>query len=168
MEQWHPQGLQAPLDGFEVLRRGDQNLNCRIVLHVNHYPEKFRILPPLSEIIAMNEGTRAEAMSAVWKLVKTIGAQDKDDGSILKRVGDLEKVGSCLQSIADGRFFRQLQRRSRSTNYPSMLHDICPTQNQSSYRILSRLIEISTFIRNASISPSNWKTRSRARCRRSC
>lgn len=43
-------------------------------------------------MIAMKEGTRAEAMSAVWKLVKLLGAQDKDDGSLLKRIGDLEKV----------------------------------------------------------------------------
>lgn len=93
-KQWHPQSLQAPLDGFEVLRRGDQDVNCRILLHANHYPEKFRILPPLADIISMKEGTRAEAMSAVWKLVKQLGAQDKDDGSILKRIGDLEKASS--------------------------------------------------------------------------
>ncbi|KAI9638968.1 putative chromatin remodeling-related protein [Dioszegia hungarica] len=103
--EWHPQGLQAPLDGFEVSRRGDQDVNCRIVLHVNHYPEKFRILPPLAEIIAMKEGTRAEAMSAVWKLVKVLGAQDKDDGSILKRVGDLEKI---LPANVDSIPFHQL------------------------------------------------------------
>ena len=55
--QWHPQTLQAPLDGFEVLRRGDINVNCRIVLHVAHYPERFRITQPLANLIAMKEGT---------------------------------------------------------------------------------------------------------------
>ncbi len=91
--QWHPQTLQAPLDGFEVLRRGDVNVNCRIVLHIAHYPERFRVMPPLANLIAMKEGTRSDAMSAVWKLVKVAGAQDKEDGTIVRRVGGLEKVG---------------------------------------------------------------------------
>jgi SWI/SNF-related matrix-associated actin-dependent regulator of chromatin subfamily D len=66
-----------------VLRRGDVNVNCRIILHVNHSPERFRVLPPLADMISVKEGTRAEVMAAVWKLVKVAGAQDKDDG--LKR-----------------------------------------------------------------------------------
>ncbi|RSH93276.1 SWI/SNF complex component snf12 [Saitozyma podzolica] len=81
--EWHPQTLQPPLDGFEVLRRGDVNVNCRIILHVNHSPERFRVLPPLADMISVKEGTRAEVMAAVWKLVKVAGAQDKDDGSII-------------------------------------------------------------------------------------
>lgn len=31
-------------------------------------------------------------MSAVWKFVKTVGAQDKDDLAKLKMIGGLEKV----------------------------------------------------------------------------
>jgi hypothetical protein len=67
-------------------------VNCRIVLHVAHYPERFRIMPPLSSLIAMKEGSRSDAMSAVWKLVKVAGAQDKEDGTIIRPVGGLEKV----------------------------------------------------------------------------
>ncbi|WVR08081.1 hypothetical protein IAU60_005127 [Kwoniella sp. DSM 27419] len=90
--EWHTQNLTAPLDGFEVLRRGDQNINCRIILHLAHQPDRFKVLPPLADLISMREGTRSEVISAVWKLVKVVGAQDKEDGTIVKPVGGLEKI----------------------------------------------------------------------------
>lgn len=96
MSQWQPQNLQAPLDGFEILRRGDVNVDCRIVLHVAHYPERFRVLAPLDGLIFMKEGTRSDVMSAVWKLVKVVGGQDKEDGTMIRPVGGLEKVRSSV------------------------------------------------------------------------
>ena len=91
--QWHPQ-LQVPLDGFEILRRGDVNVNCRIVFHIAHQPERFRVMQPLANLIALREGTRSDVMLAVWKLVKVARAQDKEDGTILRPVGGLEKVST--------------------------------------------------------------------------
>ncbi|WWD20275.1 hypothetical protein CI109_104751 [Kwoniella shandongensis] len=91
--EWHNASNQRdPLDGFEILRRGDQNVNCRIILHVAHYPERFKVLQPLADLISIKEGTRAEVVSSVWKLVKVAGAQDKDDGTIVRPVGGLEKI----------------------------------------------------------------------------
>lgn len=90
LNQWHP---SSPLDGFEVLRRGDANVNCRIAMHIAHSPERFKVLSPLAELIVMKEGTRAEVMSAVWKLVKVSGSQDKEDGTLVRPVGGMEKVG---------------------------------------------------------------------------
>lgn len=80
------------MDGFEILRRGDKNVNCRLVLHINHYPERFRVLEPLAGLVGIKEGTRSEVMAAVWKLVKFSGAQDKEDGTIIRPSGGLEKV----------------------------------------------------------------------------
>ncbi|ODN72925.1 hypothetical protein L202_08340 [Cryptococcus amylolentus CBS 6039] len=91
--EWHATAHQGPpLDGFEILRRGDQNVPCRITLHVSHYPERFKVLEPLKGLIAVHEATRAEVLSAVWKLVKVTGSQDKDDGTIVRPVGGLEKI----------------------------------------------------------------------------
>ena len=92
MVEWHPQSLTNHMDGFEILRRGDKNVNCRLVLHINHYPERFRVLEPLATLVGMKEGTRSEVMAAVWKLVKFSGAQDKEDGTIIRPSGGLEKV----------------------------------------------------------------------------
>ena len=55
-------------------------------------------MPPLANLIAMKEGTRSDAMSGVWKLLKVVGAQDKDDGSIVRPVRGLEKVNISAQA----------------------------------------------------------------------
>lgn len=92
--EWHAASHQGPpLDGFEILRRGDVNIPCRISLHIAHYPERYKVLEPLMGLIGLREGTRSEVMSALWKLVKTTSAQDKEDGTIIKAVGGLQKVG---------------------------------------------------------------------------
>lgn len=90
--EWHPRADQAPLDAFEILRRGDTNVKCRIVLHIAHSPERYKVLAPLSELISVREGSRAEIMAAVWQFVKAAGAQDKEDSTLVRPVGGLEKV----------------------------------------------------------------------------
>jgi SWI/SNF-related matrix-associated actin-dependent regulator of chromatin subfamily D len=65
-------------------------------MHIAHSPERFKVLPPLAALIAMKEGTRSDVLSAVWKLVKLAGAQDKEDGTVVRAVGGLEKVGKLL------------------------------------------------------------------------
>ncbi|ORX37757.1 chromatin remodeling-related protein [Kockovaella imperatae] len=90
--EWRPRNLQPPLDGFEVSRKGDVNVNCRILLHIEHSPDRFSVLSPLSDLIATKEGTKSEIMGAIWKLIKMVGAQDKEDGTIVRPVGGFEKI----------------------------------------------------------------------------
>nr|ODN80287.1 hypothetical protein L203_05875 [Cryptococcus depauperatus CBS 7841] len=91
--EWHAHANQGPpLDGFEILRRGDVNVPCRVVLHVAHYPERFKVLEPLADLVSIKEGTRSEIMSGLWKFVKTVGAQDKEDVTVVKAVGGLQKL----------------------------------------------------------------------------
>lgn len=92
--KWHPRTTPpaAPLDGFEIKRRGDQPLDCRIIIHLDQYPEKFKVLPPLCDMIGITEESRSVVLSAVWKYIKTVGAQDKDDVTKLLPVGGLQKV----------------------------------------------------------------------------
>jgi SWI/SNF-related matrix-associated actin-dependent regulator of chromatin subfamily D len=88
--EWH--ASEPAVDGFEISRRGDINIDCRILIHVDHSPERFRVLPPLANLIGLSEGTRSQIMSAMWKLVKVAGAQDKEDASVIRPIGGIEKV----------------------------------------------------------------------------
>ena len=107
--KWHPQSLAAPLDGFEVSRRGDVDVNCRIITHVAHSPERFRVQPLLADLIAMREGTRADVMGAVWKFVKVAGAQDKEDGTVIRPVGGFEKVSTPAHELQlTSRYFPEM------------------------------------------------------------
>lgn len=99
--EWHPQPNQPLLDGFEVMRRGDANVDCRVLLHVAHQPERFRVLPPLNDLLGVQEGTRSEVMSALWQWVKVVGAQDKEDPTIIRPTGGLEKAGRPFDNADD-------------------------------------------------------------------
>ncbi|GHJ86730.1 hypothetical protein NliqN6_3132 [Naganishia liquefaciens] len=92
--EWHPRTTPpaAPLDGFEIKRRGDQPIDCRIIMHLDQYPDKFKVLPPLCDMIGIAEESRSVVLSAVWKFIKTVGAQDKDDVTKLLPVGGLQKI----------------------------------------------------------------------------
>ncbi len=80
------------LDGFEIRRRGDVPIHTRITLHLDQYPDRFKVLAPLCDVIGIKEESRAGAMSAMWKFIKSVGAQDRDDPTRLRLVGGLEKV----------------------------------------------------------------------------
>jgi SWI/SNF-related matrix-associated actin-dependent regulator of chromatin subfamily D len=62
------------------------------MIHLDQYPDRFKVLPPLAGLISMVEGSRAEILSNVWKLIKTVGAQDRDDPTKIVAVGGLEKL----------------------------------------------------------------------------
>lgn len=114
--EWHPRQDQAPLDAFEVLRRGDTNVKCRIVMHIAHSPDRYKVLAPLSDLISIREGSRAEIMAAVWQLVKSSGAQDKEDATIVRPVGGLEKI---LPHGSEGIAFHQIPEVvTRSLTHP--------------------------------------------------
>jgi len=96
-------------------------VECRVVLHIDHFPQRFKVLEPLSSLVGTKEGTRAEVMASIWKLVKFTGSQDKDDGSILRPTGGLEKVSSPKQVrllTISSHLLDQIQ--SPSTNYPRL------------------------------------------------
>jgi SWI/SNF-related matrix-associated actin-dependent regulator of chromatin subfamily D len=73
-----------------------------LILHIDHFPERFKVLEPLAALVGMKEGTRSEVMAAIWKLVKFTGAQDKDDGSIIRPSGGLEKVSRTCSVMTLG------------------------------------------------------------------
>lgn len=75
------------------------------MLHISHSPERFKVLSPLAELVSIREGTRAEVMAAVWQLVKASGAQDKEDPTIVRPVGGLEKI---ITHGAEGIQFHQI------------------------------------------------------------
>lgn len=79
-------------DGFEIRRRGDMAVNCRIIIRLDQFPDRFKVLSPLADMIGIKEESRGVIMSAMWKYVKTIGAQDRDDPTKLMPINGLEQV----------------------------------------------------------------------------
>jgi len=77
--EWHHNPSHPLLDGFTIRRTGDIPTKVRLVLHLQQYPEQFRVLPELGNILGIKEESRAGVIQALWAYIKTHNLQDKVD-----------------------------------------------------------------------------------------
>ncbi|KAH9980570.1 SWI/SNF complex subunit [Russula compacta] len=77
--EWHQNPSHPTLDGFTIRRTGDTPTKVRLILHLQQYPEQFRVAPELGNILGIKEESRAGIIQALWAYIKTHNLQDKVD-----------------------------------------------------------------------------------------
>ncbi|KAH9062649.1 SWI/SNF complex subunit [Lactarius deliciosus] len=77
--EWHQNPSHPILDGFTIRRTGDTPTKMRLILHLLQYPEQFRVLPELGNILGIKEESRTGIIQALWTYIKTNNLQDKVD-----------------------------------------------------------------------------------------
>ncbi|TFY76960.1 hypothetical protein EWM64_g7050 [Hericium alpestre] len=77
--EWHRSPTQPVLDGFTVRRTGDTPTKVRIILHLEHHPEQYKVHPELGNILGIKEESRAGVIQTLWNYIKINGLQDKVD-----------------------------------------------------------------------------------------
>ncbi|TDL14860.1 SWI/SNF complex protein [Rickenella mellea] len=95
--EWHrPQvvsGIVPPsLDGFTVRRTGDTPTKVRVTLHLEHYPEQYRVNPDLGSILDLKEESRTGVITALWNYIKINGLQDKVDRRVIRTDARLKAI----------------------------------------------------------------------------
>ncbi|KAJ7634200.1 SWI/SNF complex 60 kDa subunit [Mycena polygramma] len=73
-----------PLDGFTIRRKGDAPTKVRLVMYLEHYPEQFRVIPELGNILGIKEESRIGVIQALWNYIKIQGLQDKVDRRLVR------------------------------------------------------------------------------------
>lgn len=89
---WDSSRSPAPHEGFEVKRKGDKEFTAMIRLEMNYVPEKFKLLPPLSEVLGIEVETRPRIISAIWQYVKARKLQISTDPSFFMCDPPLKKI----------------------------------------------------------------------------
>lgn len=95
---WDQARSPQPQEGFEVKRKGDKEFTANIRLEMNYSPEKFKLSPPLMDILGVEVDTRPRIIAAIWHYVKARKLQNQNDPSYfncdqaLHRVFGEEKV----------------------------------------------------------------------------
>lgn len=84
------------MDGFEVKRRGDSNVELKILLYLDQQPEKHKLSPPLSQLLDIHTDTLPNVIMALWQYIKSHRLQDADDRRIV--VCDEKLVGVLLSN----------------------------------------------------------------------
>ncbi|KAG9312916.1 SWI/SNF complex 60 kDa subunit [Chiua virens] len=83
--EWpRPQGVQPPLDGFTIRRMGDQPTRVRILMHLEHTPEQYKVSPDLAYVLGIKEESRIGVIQTLWNYIKLNGLQDKVDRRRIK------------------------------------------------------------------------------------
>jgi SWI/SNF-related matrix-associated actin-dependent regulator of chromatin subfamily D len=141
----------ADFDQLEFKRGGDENMNITINLVREENPERFKLSPPLADVLDTDVATRAEVMMGIWEYVKAMGLQDDDEKRAFECDDRLKAVSKPLSpwtKFADLQsFFAQTKvifptcQISSSVIYPNYLQSSCLTRSESirnSTRILNQ------------------------------
>ncbi|CAL9185877.1 unnamed protein product [Musa hybrid cultivar] len=89
---WEQARLPTAHEGFEIKRMGDKEFTASIKLEMNYNPEKFRLSPPLIEVLGIEVDTRARIIAGIWQYVKAKKLQNPTDPSYFACDPPLRKV----------------------------------------------------------------------------
>ncbi|KAL1692462.1 hypothetical protein GGG16DRAFT_51371 [Schizophyllum commune] len=87
-----PGGANPQLDGFTIRRAGDTPVDIRVLLHLEHTPEQFKVDEHLANIIGIKQESRQGVIQALWNYVKINGLQDKVDRTMIHLDGPLKQL----------------------------------------------------------------------------
>ncbi|EMR09612.1 hypothetical protein PNEG_02195 [Pneumocystis murina B123] len=92
--KWHKSSSNAEFDGLEIKRRGDMNIDIRILIYLNEYPEKYKLSPKLSQILDMKSETHPEIIMGLWEYIKFHKLQDDEEKRIINCDENLKEIFS--------------------------------------------------------------------------
>ena len=72
-------GGPTSFDAFEFTRKGDENLTCTIKLTRDETPDRYRLSPPLAQLLDTHEDTRAGIVMKLWEYVRKHNLQDREE-----------------------------------------------------------------------------------------
>jgi len=80
-------------EGFILRRRGDTTTRVRILLHIDHTPERCNVESSLADVLNVRQGSRTEVISSLYQYIKLHGLQDKGDRRGVKLDDALRRAG---------------------------------------------------------------------------
>ncbi|XP_074309074.1 SWI/SNF complex component SNF12 homolog [Silene latifolia] len=89
---WENTRSAAPVEGFEVKRKGDQEFPVNIQFYMNYTPEKFKLSPALTELLGIEAENRPRIIAAIWHYVKAKKLQNPNDPTVFNCDAQLHRV----------------------------------------------------------------------------
>lgn len=94
--EWHEPppgtGNNVEFDVLDIRRKGDQNMNAKVILQLKEYPNKFKLSPPLAKLLALDEETKPGVVVALWQYIRFHRLQDLDEKRLIKCDGPMREV----------------------------------------------------------------------------
>ncbi|KAJ3302674.1 SWI SNF, matrix associated, actin dependent regulator of chromatin, sub d, member 3 [Kappamyces sp. JEL0829] len=90
--EWNKSPSQPEMDGFELKRRGDAEVDLKILLYLDSSPEKHKLAPALANLLDLHTDTVQGVILAIWQYVKTHKLQDPEDRRVIACDEKMQKV----------------------------------------------------------------------------
>lgn len=68
--EWHKQASSIDTDGIELKRKGDTNVNAKIILVPDYNPQKYKVGRLLADIIPLKLATKPHIITEVINYIK--------------------------------------------------------------------------------------------------
>eukprot|EP01133_Synstelium_polycarpum_P007646 gene7646-8947_t len=81
--EWDKSQSSNETDGFEIKRNGHQEIDIKIMMYLDHTPQKSKVLGPLSQLLNIHTDTKPKILSALWHYIKANRLLDVDGKKIV-------------------------------------------------------------------------------------
>ncbi|KAF2077405.1 hypothetical protein CYY_001254 [Polysphondylium violaceum] len=76
--EWDKSQSFTETDGFEIKRTGNQEVDVKILMYLDHQPQRYKVLGFLSQILNIHTDTKPKIILAFWHYIKTNKLLDPD------------------------------------------------------------------------------------------
>jgi len=92
MIEWNKNPGQPEIDGFEIKRTGDTDVNAKIIIEMDYAPHKYKLSEDLANLLDIKLDTKPNVVMALWQYIKYHKLQDSDDKRIINNNEELKKI----------------------------------------------------------------------------
>ncbi|CAO0798761.1 unnamed protein product [Mucor circinelloides] len=82
--EWHKQANSLDTDGVELKRKGDVDVNARIILVPDYNPQKYKLSAALAEIVSPPLAAKPHILSELWNYIKLHQLHDQQDKRVIQ------------------------------------------------------------------------------------
>lgn len=144
--EWHKSASSAEFDGFEIKRKGDVPVTAKIILQLDHKPERYRLSPELATLLDTEEDTRAGIVQAAWQYIKFHKLQDATD----KRIIHCDKPLSQVLGNAERVFFGQIpDMLNRHLMPPAPVELTYTIRTDKEHHMSKQAYDVSVYVEDA-------------------
>ncbi|KAI8987861.1 hypothetical protein BDF20DRAFT_292780 [Mycotypha africana] len=79
LTEWHKQPSMVDVDGVELKRKGDKDVNAKIILVPDFTPQKYKTSKALANIIKLHLATKAQILAELNHYIRLNHLQDETD-----------------------------------------------------------------------------------------
>jgi SWI/SNF-related matrix-associated actin-dependent regulator of chromatin subfamily D len=68
--EWQKQPNGTDYESIDIKRKGDVNVNCKIILATDSNPQRYKLSPPLADLLDTKVDAKPQIVMGLWNYCK--------------------------------------------------------------------------------------------------